>query len=221
MLESDKTEMILQAFPSLERDLIAEIGRVSSIHDPDSGTGILEEGEYIKFFPMVISGCLRVVRLSENGNELLLYYLNSGEICSMALTCCIGVRKSNIRMITEEKSIILLVPAGATDKWISEYRTWKEFIMNSYKRRFDELLETIDSIAYMKLDERIEKFFRDRYISTGKTVFAGTHQEIAIRLNTSREVVSRLLKNLELKGKVKLGRNSVEYQDLVIDNRDL
>lgn len=211
----DKLELIRKTYPFLERELIAEIARLSTIHMLSADQSILGEGDYIKSFPMVLEGCLRVVRLSEDGNELLLYYLNSGEICSMSLTCCMGLQKSNIKMIAEEESVILTIPVDVPEKWMSEYKTWKEFMMYSYKHRFDELLSTIDSIAFMKLDERLIRFFEDRFRSTGKTVFHGTHQDIAIQLNTSREVISRLLKNIEKKSPVIIGRNSIDYTSLV------
>ena len=212
----DKPELIRKTFPFLEKGLISDISRVSTIHELKADQSILEEGDYIKSFPMVISGCLRVVRYSEDGNELLLYYLNQGEICSMALTCCMGLQKSNIKMIAEEDSVVLTIPVDKPEKWMSEYKSWKEFMMYSYRHRFDELLDTIDSIAFMKLDERLIRFFEDRYRSTGKTVFPGTHQEIALQLNTSREVISRLLRNLERKNLVITERNSVDYTNLVI-----
>ncbi len=217
----DKLELIRKTYPFLEKDLISEINRVSSLYELKVDQSILGEGDYIKSFPMVLEGCLRVVRLSETGNELLLYYLNSGEICSMSLTCCIGLQKSNIKMIAEQDSIILTIPVDVPEKWMSEFKSWKEFMMYSYKHRFDELLETIDSIAFTKLDERLVRFFEDRYRSTGQTIFRGTHQEIALQLNTSREVVSRLLKNLEKKKYLLTGRNSVDYMNLVKNNRPL
>lgn len=211
----DKPELIRKTFPFLEKHLIAEIAEVSVINELEPDQSLLGEGDYIKSFPMVIDGCLRVVRLSEDGNELLLYYLNQGEICSMALTCCMGLQKSNIKMVAEERSVVLTIPVDKPEKWMTEYRTWKEFMMYSYRKRFEELLDTIDSIAFTKLDERIIRFFEDRFRSTGKTIFHGTHQEIAIQLNTSREVVSRLLRNLEKKGLLITDRNSVDYTVLV------
>jgi len=217
----DKLELIRRTYPFLEKDLLSEIGEVSVLHHLKIDQGILGEGDYIKSFPMVLEGCLRVVRLSESGNELLLYYLNSGEICSMSLTCCIGLQKSNIKMIAEEDSVIITIPVDVPEKWMSEYKSWKEFMMYSYKRRFDELLETIDSIAFMKLDERLIRFFTDRYKSTGKTLFKGTHQEIALQLNTSREVISRLLKNLEKNNLVLMSRYSVDYSGLTKNNLPL
>ena len=211
----EKSEQIKKTFPFLERDLITEISSVSALLELNPGQSILGEGEYIKSFPMVISGCLRVVRLSESGNELLLYYLNQGEICAMALTCCMGLQKSNIKMIAEEDSVVVTVPVEYPEKWMSDYRTWKEFMMYSYRKRFEELIDTIDSIAFMKLDERLIRFFEDRYRSTGKTIFPGTHQDIALQLNTSREVISRLLRNLEKSNLVITERNSVDYTALV------
>jgi CRP/FNR family transcriptional regulator, anaerobic regulatory protein len=211
----DKLELIEKTFPFLEKDLLKEIGQISTLHYLGLDQSILGEGDYIKSFPMVLEGSLRVVRLSENGNELLLYYLNSGEICSMSLTCCMGLQKSNIKMIAEEESIVITIPVDVPEQWMSEYKSWKEFMMYSYKHRFDELLNTIDSIAFLKLDERLLKFFTERYKSTGKSVFRGTHQEIAIQLNTSREVISRLLKSLEKDGLILLGRNSVDYSGIV------
>lgn len=210
----EKLELLSITFPFLEKDLLAEIDLVSTLTELGIDQSILEEGDYIKSFPMVLNGCLRVVRLSEDGNELLLYYLNQGEICTMALTCCMGLQKSNIKMIAEEDSVIVTIPVDKPEKWMAEYKSWKEFMMYSYKKRFDELLDTIDSIAFMRLDERLIRFFQDRYSSTGKTVFPGTHQDIALQLNTSREVISRLLRNLERQNLVVTERNSVNYFNL-------
>ena len=211
----DKKELIKRTFPFLEKELIEEVSAVSLLYTLKADESILGEGDYIKSFPMVLSGCMRVVRLSEDGNELLLYYLNQGEICAMALTCCMGLQKSNIRMIAEEESVILTIPVDKPEKWMSEYRTWKEFMMYAYRKRFDELLDTIDSIAFTKLDERLIRFFDERYKSTGKTIFPGTHQDIALQLNTSREVISRLLRNLEKNNLIVTERNSVDYAALI------
>jgi CRP/FNR family transcriptional regulator len=133
----------------------------------------------------------------------------------MSLTCCMGLQKSNIRMTAEEESTVITLPVDLPEKWMSDYRTWKEFMMYSYRKRFEELIATIDSIAFTQLDERLIRFFEERYRSTGKMVYNGSHQDIALQLNTSREVVSRLLRNLEKKGLVITERNSVDYSRLV------
>lgn len=211
----EKIEIIRKTFPFLEKNLVEEIIRVSILHNLKHEESMLGEGEYIKSFPMVLKGCLRVLRLSEDGNELLLYYLNQGEICAMALTCCMGLQKSNIKMIAEEDSTVLAIPVEYPEKWMSDYRSWKEFMMYSYRKRFDELIDTIDAIAFMKLDERLIRFFEERFRSTGKTLYTGTHQEIALQLNTSREVVTRLLRNLERRNLLITDRNYIDYSALL------
>ncbi len=185
----DKLELLKESFPFLEKKLLAEIESISTLTELSVEQSILGEGDYIKSFPMVLRGCLRVVRLSENGNEILL--------------------------VAEEDSVIVTIPVDKPEKWMSEYRTWKEFMMNSYRHRFEELLDTIDSIAFLKLDERLIRFFEERYKSTGKTLFTGTHQDIAIQLNSSREVITRLLRNLEISNLVRTERNSIDYSSLV------
>jgi CRP/FNR family transcriptional regulator len=217
----DKSDIIRKTFPFLEKDLLLEISEVSVLHELETDTSIIAEGDFIKSFPMVVEGCLRVVRMSEDGNDLLLYYLNQGEICTMSLTCCMGLQKSNIKIIAEEPSIVMTVPVEKPERWMSEYRSWKEFMMYSYRKRFEELLDTIDSIAFMKLDERLIRFFKERFRSTGKTIFKGTHQEIALQLNTSREVITRLLRGLEKNNLVITDRNSVDYTNIVRHLRPL
>lgn len=211
----EKPELLKRTFPFLEKELLKELSEFSSVIELRPGQSMMGEGDYIKSFPLIISGCLRVTRLSDEGNELLLYYLNQGEICAMSLTCCMGIQKSNIMMVAEEPSLVLTVPVDKPEKWMSVYRTWKEFMMYSYRKRFEELLDTIDSIAFMKLDERLIRFFEDRFRSTGKSYFNGTHQDIASLLNSSREVISRLLRNLEKNNLVVTERNSIDYSGLI------
>lgn len=209
------TELIRKTFPYLEKKLIAEISEVSVLRELKPEEQIISDGDYIKNFPVVTGGSLRVVRISDNGNELLLYYLKQGEICAMALTCCMSMQKSNIRVIAEEESVILLIPVGMIEKWIMDYRSWRELIMYSYRKKFEELLDTVDSIAFMKMDERLIRFFEERYRSTGLMHFTGTHQHIALQLNTSREVVSRLLSKLEKDKLVVTERNLIDYSLLL------
>lgn len=211
----NKKDLIAGVFSFLGKELIEEIDQVSTLYELKTEQSILGEGDYIKSFPMIIKGCLRVVRQSEDGDELLLYYLTRAEICSMSLTCCMVMQKSNIRMIAEEDSVIITIPVDKPEKWMSEYKSWKEFMMNSYRNRFNELLDTIDSIAFMQLDERLVRFFEERYKSTGQTTFIGTHQDIANQLNSSREVISRLLRNLEIKELLITERNIVDYKNLI------
>lgn len=174
------------------------------------GEVFMEIGNYIRTIPMVISGMLKLVREDEEGNEMLLYYLKPGETCAMSLTCCTNDARSTIRVSAEEDSVILAIPARLMDSLTDTYRSWKNFVMLTYQRRFEELLRTIDGVAFQKLDVRIQELLKERAANTGSRVITVTHQEIAEQLNSSREVISRLLKRMEHEGEVKLARQRIE-----------
>lgn len=205
------SNLISRRFPFFESQLREELEQCSQTQETGKNEEILHEGQYIKTFPLVLEGSIRVSRHDNEGNELLLYFLNPGDVCSMTLTCCMGQQQSNISALAEEKSLLLRVPVDQLDKWMVKYPSWKTFMMYSYRKRFDELLETIDAIAFMELDRRLELFFQARFKATGEKIFSGTHQDIAYQLNTSREVISRLLKKMEQKGLVQLSRGIIQY----------
>ena len=175
-----------------------------------AGEVFMEIGGYIRNVPLVLSGLLKLERMDDDGNEMLLYYLKPGETCAMSLTCCMNEPRSTIRVTAEEDSELLAVPARMMDRLTEEHRSWKNFVMLTYQRRFDELLRTIDGVAFQNLDGRIEELLRNKARNSGSNVLAITHQELAEQLNSSREVVSRLLKRMEREGMVKLGRQRIE-----------
>ena len=176
---------------------------------------LIREGQLISSFPLVIKGIIRVSRTSDEGNELLLYYLKENEVCAMSLTCCMARLTSNVNAIAEEQTEVILLPVEMLDNWISKYPGWKQFVMQTFQNRFRELINTIDSIAFMKLDERLIKHFVDRNKKSGATTFTGTHQDLALQLNTSREVISRLLKKLERDERIELSRNFINFSNLL------
>jgi CRP/FNR family transcriptional regulator len=208
-------EILVKRFPYFEPALRQEIGHKGVISELEEGDEMIREGQFIKSFPLLLEGVVRICRMDEEGRELLLYYLNPGEVCAMSLTCCMSHTKSNIRAVAESKVTQVQIPIPFLDLWMVQFQSWKEFIMYAYRKRFDELLETIDSIAFKNMDDRLIKFFSDRYRTTGSTIYNGTHQEIALLLNTSREVVSRLLKKLELDQQITLSRNKIDFTSLV------
>jgi CRP/FNR family transcriptional regulator len=208
-------DVIRKRFPFFERGLIDEISKEGEWITVETGDELMSEGKYIRSFPIVLEGLIRVCRKDEEGREVLLYYLNPGQVCAMALTCCMGRMQSNISAYAEEDTEIIRIPVDCLDKWIVQYTTWKEFVMYAYRSRFDELLTTIDGIAFRKMDERLEKFFVDRFKATGETIYNGTHQDIANNLTSSREVISRLLKQLEKTGRIVIGRNKIDFSALV------
>lgn len=204
-------DLVKENFPSFyEVELQEEIAAVGQIVEVDAGEVLMDIGNYIKTMPLLISGSIKILREDEEGNELLMYYLNAGGTCAVSLTCCMRQEKSSIRAICEEDVQFISIPVKYMDIWMKKYDSWKNFVLETYRQRFDELLETIDSIAFLKMDERLLKYLNDKMEVTKSKVLNVTHQEIAYDLNSSREVISRLLKQLEKLGRIKLGRNKVE-----------
>lgn len=212
MIEKD---LIRNLFPYFEAALIQDICNEGVIHLLDNNNILINEGQHIKSFPLVLEGSIKISRLDNDGDELLLYYINKGEVCTMALTCCITDIKSSIKAIAVQDSKIIIIPIKFIDEWIYKYPTWKRYIMDSFRDRFNELLNTIDSIAFMKMDERLEQYFKNKFKTTKNTIFTGSHQEIANDLHSSREVISRLLKQMEKKHLIKLSRNNIDFSALV------
>ncbi len=206
---------VLKKYNFLEKELLQEISLHGIIKSFELNEQLVREGQFITSFPLIISGVIRVSRTNEDGNELLLYYLKENEMCAMSLTCCMSNMKSNVVAVAETEAEAVMLPVTLIDKWLREYPLWRQYVMQNFQIRFRELIDTLDSIAFMKLDERLVKYFIDRFERTGETSFSGTHQELAMKLNTSREVVSRLLKKLENDGKIELSRNFIDFSGLV------
>ena len=199
----------------LEKELLDEIRGKGVVKTFQSGETLIREGQFISSFPLILKGLIRVSRTNQDGNELLLYYLRENEVCAMSLTCCMANMKSSIMAYVEEKMEVIMLPVALLDEWMCKYQTWKQFVMQSYQLRFRDLIETVDTLAFMKLDERLENFFKTRHSKSGETTFYGTHQYLALQLNTSREVISRLLKKLENEGKIELSRNFIDFHKLL------
>ena len=207
-------EIVRNRFPFFESGLRAAISEAGTYREFEENHELIREDQYIRSFPIVLTGLIKVCRTDDEGNELLLYYMRPGEVCTVSLICCMDRTRSRVKAITEEKTTVVLLPVELLDSWMSQFQTWKEYVMRAMQMRFDELLNTLDSIAFLKMDERLERFFIDRYRSTGSKVFEGSHQDIALALNSSREVISRLLKQLEKKGLISLSRGRIDYSPL-------
>ena len=192
-----------------EDELIDEIIQVGALKHVKEGDRLIEIGDYLRSMPLLVSGAVKILREDDNGDELLLYFLERGDTCAMSLTCCLGHSKSEIRAIAELDTTLIMIPVQKMEEWTGKYKSWRNFVLASYHTRLMEMLETIDSIAFMNMDERLVKYLRDKQKIGGEPVINSTHQEIAYELNTSRVVVSRLLKKLENLGKIKLNRNSI------------
>lgn len=193
-----------------EEALIDEIVKVATYKEFKSDDYLIEIGDYIKTMPLLLNGAIKILREDENGDELLLYFLERGDTCAMTLTCCMGQSKSRIRAIAETNGSLLMIPVEKMEDWLTKYKTWRNFVFDSYNVRLMEMLEAIDTLAFMNLDERLYKYLTDKAKVIGNAEINNTHQEIAYEMHTSRVVISRLLKALELQGKIKLNRNKIE-----------
>ncbi len=207
----DILQILRKYFPQIaEKALQEELAEVGKIMSFPAGETIMDFGSYIKLVPLVIEGSIKVVREDEHGNEIFLYYLEKGQTCSMSFTCCMMNKQSIIRTVAEEDTTLVGIPIKYMDPWMSKYQSWKNFIMLSYDERMTAMLKTIDSIAFQKMDQRLLDYLEKKSAATSSKIINATHQEIALDLNASREAISRLLKQLEKMGAVKLGRNKIE-----------
>lgn len=197
-----------------EEELINEIEKIAIYKTFQQEQTIIEIGEYIKFMPLLLSGAIKILREDDLGEELVLYYLERGDTCAMTLSCCMGQVKSKIRAVAETDVEILMLPKEKMAEWLGTYKTWQAFILQSYHNRVDELLEAVDTIAFLKMDERLFKYLKDKAMVTHNDVITTTHKQISEDLHTSRVVVSRLLKKLENEEKIQLFRNSIKVLEL-------
>lgn len=206
-------ELLGQHFGHLFEDkLLQEINAIGVFKEIKEGEMLMDIGNYVTSMPLLISGAIKVMREDEDGDELLLYFLETGSTCAMTLSCCIGHKKSEIRAVAETDTQLIMIPVQKMEEWTSKYKSWRNFVFNSYQNRLDEMLETIDSIAFLKMDERLWKYLKEKVRINKSNIVLSTHQEIAYDLHTSRVVISRLLKSLEKQGKIELNRNAIEVK---------
>ncbi|MCY7363317.1 MAG: Crp/Fnr family transcriptional regulator [Ignavibacteria bacterium] len=175
----------------------------------NEGDIILNENAYIDSVPIVTKGSIRVMRADEEGNEILLYYINAGESCIMSFLGGIHHETSKLKAVAEEKTEILFIPVDKVSKLIKEFPEWLNYIFNLYHKRFEELLEIVNAVTFKKLDERLLNLIRLKCEQTGSETLFVTHEQLANELGTARVVVSRLIKQLETEGLVIPGRNKI------------
>lgn len=201
---------LLQPFSYLfDEEILQHISEVSKLIEFQKHDIIIDIGQELNYVPLLIKGNIKVLREDSNGDELLLYVLESGDTCAMSLTCCMSRSSSKIRAIADDEVKVIMIPIAKMREWFNNNESWRNFILQSYQIRFDEMLETIDTLAFMKMDQRLYKYLTDKVKLASSTNLEITHLEIAEDLHTSRVVISRLLKQLEKENKIKLARNSI------------
>lgn len=206
-------ELILR-FPMLEKELIHELLGVADIKTLAAGEVLIRTGQNIRSTLLVLDGLIKIYREDEEGNEFFMYYLDAGKACAISLVCALGQERSELMAKAIQASTVLSIPVDVVNEWMGKYKSWAQYAVSSYRERFEELLQTIDHIAFRNMDERLV-FYLKRHqaqLKTNKVDLPFT--EIAQDLNSSREVVSRLMRKLADKGVVKLMGSHVELVNL-------
>jgi CRP/FNR family transcriptional regulator len=174
----------------------------------------MEVGDYVRTMPLLVSGAIKILRDDLDSDELLLYFLEKGDTCAMTLTCCIDQTKSKIRAIAETDAKFVMIPIQKIEEWFAKYKSWRNFVFESYQGCLNEMLDTIDNTAFLKMDERLLKYLNEKVRISKNDTVQSTHQEIVYELHTSRVVISRLLKKLENLDKIELHRNYITIKDI-------
>jgi CRP/FNR family transcriptional regulator len=197
-------------FPQFEPELLEILDKNAIERSFHAGEEIVRTGQYIKSTVLVLSGRIKIYRQNDEGSEFLIYYLGPGEACAVSLICALQSQTSEITAKAVEDTEVIMLPVQLMDDLMIKFKSWSHFVIQTYRNRFDELLTVIDNIAFKNMDERLEFYLKRSKTDSGKLILDLTHQEIADDLNSSREVISRLLKKMEQLGKIKLNRNSIE-----------
>lgn len=203
-------DLIKKLFPSYSKDLVTDIETDGTIQTFKTGEILIRTGQYIKNTVLVVNGKIKVYREDEDGGEFFMYYLQPGQACAISMICATKDKKSQIMAKVVEDAALIMIPLPLMDSWMMKHRSWYEFVIDTYRSRFEEVLEVVDSIAFRAMDERLEFYLKRHRDACGCNDIKLSHQEIASDLNTSREVISRLLKKMEQRGLVKLHRNHIE-----------
>ena len=203
-------EDIKALFPQFESALLDEIIANGVIKTIPAGEMMMRTGQFIKSTMLILNGSVKVFRENEDGGEFLMYYLQPGEACAISIICASKSEPSQVMAKTVEETTVLLVPLAMIDRWMLEYKTWYHFVLSTYRNRFDELLNLIDQVAFRNMDERLLFYLQRHEKVNNSKIIALSHQQIADELNSSREVISRLLKKMEQRHMVILHRNAVE-----------
>lgn len=207
-------QQVQTLFPTFERDLVTNVSGKATIREFRAGQLLMKTGQNIRATMLITKGLVKIYREDDEGNEFFMYYLQPGQACALSMICATKQETSQImaRAVTDTESIS--IPLEYMDKWMTEYKTWYHFVLESYRARFEELLVTVDHIAFRHMDERL-LFYLQKQQDTLKTRrLPISITEIAADLNSSREVISRLLKKLADKGHIRMEKNYLEILHL-------
>jgi CRP/FNR family transcriptional regulator len=205
---------IRDLFPLFEKGLLEEIEQNSNILEFGEGEDLMKSGQNIRNTLIVKEGLVKVFREDEEGNEIFLYHLEPGQACALSIICAVQNRTSEIKAQAVKPTIVIAIPVSLVEQWMKDYKSWYQFILSTYRARFEELLNTLDAVAFKNMDERLVMYLKKHSEISNNRNISFTHAQIASELGTSREVVSRLLKKLAEKGMIKVNRQNIEIVNL-------
>ncbi|MCH6233219.1 Crp/Fnr family transcriptional regulator [Cognataquiflexum rubidum] len=208
--KGDLKGLLAANFSQFEKELFEEIVKEGQLILFPEGELMMDIGQRVEQIPLIVQGTVKVFREDEDDHEIFLYYLKEGEACAITLICSEREGYSKIKAIPVEDTIAITLPIKKLDEWMFKYKSWYYFVMDSYQDRFEELLKVVEEIAFHQMDERLLAYLRKWVEVNHSPTVKATQQQIANELNTSREVVGRLLKKLEQDGTVKIGRHQIE-----------
>ncbi|ATL47731.1 Crp/Fnr family transcriptional regulator [Chitinophaga caeni] len=209
--------LLQERFPQFEKKLLDEMMDHASFHTYEPGDQLMRTGQYFRSTMLVLDGTVKVYREDDEGHEFLMYYLQPGQACALSMICATRQQTSQVMAKAETPVQVVSFPLEFMDQWMQLYKSWYYFVLESYRGRFEELLQTIDHVVFRKMDERL-LFYLSRYQSTQNTnIISVNHTEIAQELNSSREVISRLMKKLAERGMIRQLKNQqIEIIDLTL-----
>jgi len=203
-------ETLTKLFPDWEDGLYDAILNEAELKEAKAGTTLLKMGQNIKSAMLVVEGTIKLYQEDETGCEYFMYHLNPGEACAVTLVCNYHHEQSQVLAKAVTDIQYLAIPIAFMEKWLNEFKSWHYFVIKTYRSRYEELLKTINEIAFKNMDERLE-FYILKYVKQFGSIVNLTHQDIANDLNSSREVISRLLKKMEHNGWIVMNRNSFDW----------
>lgn len=215
-MRMEKKERLLQERYEyiFEEKLLNEITTQGIFKKVEAGVAIINLGDRITHMPLVVEGAIKIVGEHKEGSEYLMYYLETGDSCAMTMSCCMGRRVSKVRAVAETDTLLYMIPIYYMEEWLIRYKSWRSFVFDSYDIRMKELLETVNSLAFDNLEGRLYKYLKDRALVLQSPSLDITHQQIANDLNTSRVVISRLMKKLVMDDRVTANRTQITVNEL-------
>lgn len=207
-------EIIEKHFPFFEKKLQEQIAAAGEIKEFEQGDILMKTGQNIRATMLVISGLIKIFREDDDGNEFFMYYLQPGQACALSMVCAIKQETSQIMAKTSAQTEVISIPLTFMDEWMAGYKSWYHFVISSYRDRFEDMLQTIDHIAFRNMDERLVFYLQQHQQTVKSNTLSLSYTEIAQELNSSREVISRLMKKLAEKGMIKQHKSHIEIINL-------